>query len=564
MDWLGFSKIIDEEGNTIGWHYEGIGKTINNIYKSWAKLNPIAKTFVGLGLAVVFTKIATAVAKVYKAFKDLNIVKNITTLFKWLVKDGLTPTLDVMVSSLSATQRFGIGLAGLVSAGGGLYMLVNAIKTIKQDGLDFANVMKLIEGAIILVGGAITTVSMIMGGFSTTMALATGGISLLVGAIAGVVTWFATKKEKVEETTTAVQNYKNAIQEVEEAQESETLTLESKVGRIQQLKDELLSLVDTNGNLVGSQDEVGEKLNTLNELMGTKYEITNGQITLNGKLVKTNEDLKKTIDNYCNSLRAEGYLEIKRAEYNKRLEQKLKLEDEINKKINELANTQSKYDTSTTEGYLQWKKDNASKINELGRLKSEYETNEQYLKNYEQAGYLISVGRYNEAQDLLTDTVAKVGVSTQETIELIDKKTGKIPETVQKAIKEIDNMTPKVTVTVNADTRNFQRQIQSVTSGMSIRLNTSAYASGGFVNQGELFVAREAGPEMVGQINGHTAVANNDQIVKGIQSGVFSAMMSALSSQDFGGTTIIEATGDTEGLMNFISFKQKQQDRQFN
>ena len=78
-------------------------------------------------------------------------------------------------------------------------------------------------------------------------------------------------------------------------------------------------------------------------------------------------------------------------------------------------------------------------------------------------------------------------------------------------------------------------------------------------------MAREAGPEMVGSINGHTAVANNDQIVQGIQNGVFNAMMSALSSADFGNSNVtIEANGDTDGLLNFITFKQKQRDRQFN
>ena len=50
-----------------------------------------------------------------------------------------------------------------------------------------------------------------------------------------------------------------------------------------------------------------------------------------------------------------------------------------------------------------------------------------------------------------------------------------------------------------------------------------ASASGGFWDTGQLFLAREAGPEMVGTIGGQTAVANNDQIVAGISSGVASA-----------------------------------------
>ena len=46
------------------------------------------------------------------------------------------------------------------------------------------------------------------------------------------------------------------------------------------------------------------------------------------------------------------------------------------------------------------------------------------------------------------------------------------------------------------------------------------YADGGFVDQGQLFIAREAGAEMVGSIGRRAAVANNDQIVEGITYGV--------------------------------------------
>ena len=46
------------------------------------------------------------------------------------------------------------------------------------------------------------------------------------------------------------------------------------------------------------------------------------------------------------------------------------------------------------------------------------------------------------------------------------------------------------------------------------------FEDGGFVDQGQLFIAREAGAEMVGAIGRKTAVANNDQIVEGITAGV--------------------------------------------
>lgn len=48
------------------------------------------------------------------------------------------------------------------------------------------------------------------------------------------------------------------------------------------------------------------------------------------------------------------------------------------------------------------------------------------------------------------------------------------------------------------------------------------YASGGFPTVGEMFIARESGPEMVGTMGNRTAVANNNQIVAGIAGGVAS------------------------------------------
>lgn len=56
------------------------------------------------------------------------------------------------------------------------------------------------------------------------------------------------------------------------------------------------------------------------------------------------------------------------------------------------------------------------------------------------------------------------------------------------------------------------------------------YASGGFPNEGQMFIARERGPEMVGSIGGRTAVANNDQIVTAVSDGVYNAVMAAFGN----------------------------------
>lgn len=62
--------------------------------------------------------------------------------------------------------------------------------------------------------------------------------------------------------------------------------------------------------------------------------------------------------------------------------------------------------------------------------------------------------------------------------------------------------------------------IQSVSFN---RISVPTYAEGGFPEQGQMFIANEAGAEMVGSIGRRTAVANNDQIVAGIAGGVAEA-----------------------------------------
>ena len=61
------------------------------------------------------------------------------------------------------------------------------------------------------------------------------------------------------------------------------------------------------------------------------------------------------------------------------------------------------------------------------------------------------------------------------------------------------------------------------------------YANGGFPDMGQMFIAREAGPELVGSINGRTAVANNDQIVAAVSQGVYSAVMAAMGNNNNSG-----------------------------
>lgn len=78
-------------------------------------------------------------------------------------------------------------------------------------------------------------------------------------------------------------------------------------------------------------------------------------------------------------------------------------------------------------------------------------------------------------------------------------------------------------------------------------LSIPRLAEGGIVNEGQMFIARERGPELVGSIGRKTAVANNDQIISGIESGVYRAMMAANSMKQGGSSQTIRIINEIDG-----------------
>lgn len=127
-----------------------------------------------------------------------------------------------------------------------------------------------------------------------------------------------------------------------------------------------------------------------------------------------------------------------------------------------------------------------------------------------------SVDTYKDAVDK-----SKLAVEYLETE--IDKANGK-------------TLAPKVDAsaldTLNEKIRNVKSGIEDLAVGAEVTVvgsaaakqnlfkngNSALYANGGYPDTGSLFIAGEAGPELIGTIGGRTAVANQGSIVDGIAS----------------------------------------------
>ena len=80
------------------------------------------------------------------------------------------------------------------------------------------------------------------------------------------------------------------------------------------------------------------------------------------------------------------------------------------------------------------------------------------------------------------------------------------------------------------------------------------FAQGGFPNMGQMFIARERGPEMVGKIGSRNAVINNNQIVEGVENGVYNAVVSAMATvgNNQGSNVNINLVGDTKKIFKLV------------
>ena len=89
-------------------------------------------------------------------------------------------------------------------------------------------------------------------------------------------------------------------------------------------------------------------------------------------------------------------------------------------------------------------------------------------------------------------------------------------------------------------------------------LSIPRLADGGMIgNTGQLFVARERGPELVTSIGSKSAVMNNDQIVESVSRGVYQAVVSAMGQSS--GDQVVEAKVNDKVLFEVMVNRARQE-----
>lgn len=121
------------------------------------------------------------------------------------------------------------------------------------------------------------------------------------------------------------------------------------------------------------------------------------------------------------------------------------------------------------------------------------------------------------------------------------KENSKLLETTKTNLDKLNGYRANAVVEVDADTRKYETKMGNIFSSIGnfatnllhgkLSFKNLGYATGGFPEEGQMFIANEKGPELVGNIGSSTAVVNNQQIVDSVSIGVANAVAGVLGNQ---------------------------------
>lgn len=164
-------------------------------------------------------------------------------------------------------------------------------------------------------------------------------------------------------------------------------------------------------------------------------------------------------------------------------------------------------------------------ISNLEQLRHQADLAKEYFGSSEE--YEEFVKTVNQTIQRVKDSAAQemsaVDTALKDTMEIFH---GGLKEEIERSAKQVVENSNWPWITEESAIKDLWEE--HAASGEIFKKYLGSYATGGIPNQGQLFVAREAGAELVGGFGSRTGVMNNDQIVESVSRGVFQAVSSAL------------------------------------
>lgn len=476
---------------------EGIKTSFNNIILAVAKgIANIITEFDNLSKAVTGKSIAKHLDSIKDAINNtfniiIGVIRGATPVVKSLVSvlGFLKPVLDPLISVFA-------GVVGAVLLFKGAMLGLSIIKGIGS-----------LIGTLITSLVSLTSTSLVATGATTGLAgalaaLSSGGVFIVVGAIAGLVSWLT---QESEETKKAKEKAKEFQQSLDDLHESINKGNEAYKDR----RNEIQATAEDNERLVKKIDE----LNAVeNKTASQKKELASAAETLNSRIEGLNIQYDKatgTINMTTDAIRkqieiAKASAEIEAA--NERMVENAKKRLEIKDKMKEL---EKEY-----QGVL----DKTEKIEDVafvgGKVRDGIKTEAKKRYNEEVKKLQDDIKKTEDSDNELTNTIVKnnevkakstedangrviyslqtMNEEQKKAVEMMQQEFANLKGEVQNAFQAIEQQTA---LSADQMTANLQKNIEAVDK-WSQNLETLAKRG---LDQGLIEQMRQAGPKMANQ-----------------------------------------------------------------
>lgn len=476
---------------------EGIKTSFNNIILAVAKgIANIITEFDNLSKAVTGKSIAKHLDSIKDAINNtfniiIGVIRGATPVVKSLVSvlGFLKPVLDPLISVFA-------GVVGAVLLFKGAMLGLSIIKGIGS-----------LIGTLITSLVSLTSTSLVATGATTGLAgalasLSSGGVFLVVGAIAGLVSWLTQESEASKEATAKNEEFKRSLDDLHESVNKGNEAYKDR-------RNEIQATAEDNERLVKKIDE----LNAVeNKTAAQKKELASAAETLNSRIEGLNIQYDKatgTINMTTDAIRkqieiAKASAEIEAANQKmvenakKRLEIKDKIK-EVEKQYQDLVEkTDSVEEGSFSNSRIregakaEFKKKYNEEVKKLQDDIKKTEDSDNELTNTIVKNNETKAKSTEDASGRMIYTMENMNEAQRKAVEMMQQEFANLKGEVQNAFQAIEQQTA---LSADQMTANLQKNIDAVDK-WSQNLETLAKRG---LDQGLIEQMRQAGPKMANQ-----------------------------------------------------------------
>ena len=476
---------------------EGIKTSFGNIVNAVAKgianviaeFDKMSKAVTGKSIAQNLDSIKGAVNSTFNVI--ISVIRGATPVVKSLVSvlGFLKPVLDPLISVFA-------GVVGAVLLFKGAMLGLSIIKGIGS-----------LIGTLITSLVSLTSTSLVATGATTGLAgalasLSSGGVFLVVGAIAGLVSWLTQESEASKEAKAKNEEFKRSLDDLHESVNKGNEAYKDR-------RNEIQATAEDNERLVRKIDE----LNAVeNKTAAQKKELASAAETLNSRIEGLNIQYDKatgTINMTTDAIRkqieiakASAEIEAANDKMVENAKKRLEIKDKMKELEKEYQNTVDKTNKIEGDGFTESQIRDAIKTGAKQKYDEEVKKLQDDIKKTEESDNELTntIVKNNETKAKSTEdasgrmiyTMENMNEAQRKAVEMMQQEFANLKGEVQNAFQAIEQQTA---LSADQMTANLQKNIDAVDK-WSQNLETLAKRG---LDQGLIEQMRQAGPKMANQ-----------------------------------------------------------------